>query len=110
MATIAVTTNLNEQIGDALLAVDATITITTSSRGLAFGTCTGYIERTHGGTSIVVYPAIGGEPYIIDFKTRRDLEVRPTWYGPEAVFPLRAVEGYRDDPRAVRLVSLREVL
>jgi hypothetical protein len=110
MATIAVTTNLNEQIGDALRETDPTISINTSTRGLAYGTCTGYIAHSPDRLAILVTPDAGTPAYVIDFKPCYGPDIRPTWHGPLAVFPLRDVHGITDDPRAVALRAAKEIV
>ena len=103
MATIAVTTNLNQQITDALHAADPAIVFGTSSDGVVLATATArLIHRPHMGT-IFISPANPSQlGYSIDFVARPQPAV---WCGGE-----RWSDAFQQDMPTRTVFAVRDVL
>jgi hypothetical protein len=120
MPFLVITTNLNDTVIAALHEADPTISVSTASSGLVYGTATGsQINYLYERRGAVVYPADPATPaYIIDFrhaypdvKYERFYDTTRSEYTAQLViFPLREVAGVTNSPRPVALRAAKEVV
>jgi hypothetical protein len=120
MAHLAITTNLNDTVTAALHEVDPTISVSTASSCLVYGTATGSrIDYLYERRGAVVRPVDPATPaYIIDFrqaypdvKYERFYDTTCGEYTAQlVVFPLREVAGITNSLRPVALRAAKEVI